>query len=339
MMKYLLPLCFLLLAASCSEWDTDAVGTSFTPANSQVRAFTHLVFVEYQESEVRVWGPSADEVETSVEGMHITLQNMSDSLALFVYGYPATADTLGVADGSLTVESSRPYALYLSGLSLRSQAGAVLTSRGAGTCHIVLGASSRNHLYGQVAIDGPMTLSGTGLLTVEHTSDGVIAQSLQCQYGVSVSVTSHQGNGIRLTDGTMRISQGTWVIDAAQTALTSPDSIILLNGTYRGTALQGPFLSAGNGVMLRKPNLMAAAACISELADSAYVALRYDSVQSVWQQQLADITLMADTTYSVLRNSSTSATEKFTPHQTLADPYFLITDGRVLSVDTLHIVK
>jgi len=37
----LLPL-LLVLLASCSEWDTDSLGTSFTPANSVVRVYNNL---------------------------------------------------------------------------------------------------------------------------------------------------------------------------------------------------------------------------------------------------------------------------------------------------------
>ena len=82
-----------------------------------------------------------------------------------------------------------------------------------------------------------------------------------------------------------------------------------------------------------------ASAWSNNVLDSLAVAARYDSVQSVWEEQVDTLTLQADTTYTIRRNSSTSSVATFTPRQTLTGPYILVTNGTVLASDTLHFSK
>ena len=332
-------LLLLVLLAACSEWDTDSVGTSFTPANSVVRVYNNLVYIEYAAPEARVWGPAANDVTATISGGHVNIRSEAQNVAYFVYGYPASADTLGTSDGSLTIESRTSYALYLEGLSLRSQDGPVFQSPGNDDCHIVLSRNAINHLYGPIQVAGNLTLSGAGTLTVDSRSTCITAATLQCQYGVKVSLNSTQGDGIYLTEGILRATDGTWNINAGHSAICSTDSILIFGGTWRGTALQGSFLEAKAPVVLQKPDMIAASAWGNNIIDSLAVAARYDSVQSVWEEQVDTLTLMADTTYTIRRNSSTSSVGRFTPHQTLVGPYVLVTNGTVLSSDTLYFSK
>ena len=332
-------LCALLCLCStaCSEWNTDTLGTSFTPANSVVRVYNNLVYVEFALPQARVWGPAAADVTATIDGCHVSIQSEQQNVAYFVYGHPAgSADSLGVADGSLSIQSRSSYALYLEGLSLRSQQGPVLESLGSDDCHIVLSTNSVNHLYGSVNIGGDLSLSGTGTLTVESASTSITARRLHCQYAVKLSVTSTEGDGIVVTDGVMRAVSGTWHIDARRNAISSSDSILIFGGTWRGTALEGAFLDARAPVVLQKPNMLVASAWSNNPLDSMAVAARYDSVQSVWEEQVDTLTLMADTTYTIRRNSVLSSVATFTPRQTLQGPYILVTDGTVLATDTLY---
>ena len=330
-------LLFVFLLASCSEWDTDSLGTSFTPANSVVRIYNNLVYVEYANAQARVWGPAADQVNSTTDGSHVTIRSEAQNVAYFVYGY--NTDSLGTSDGSLTIESRASYALYLEGLSLRSQQGPVFQSTGNDDCHIVLSKNTVNHLYGAIQVGGRLTLSGSGALFVDSQPTSITATMLQCQYAVKVNVTSTQGDGIHLTEGLMRATDGTWNINAARNAICSADSILIFGGTWRGTAREGSFLDAKAPVVLQKPNMIVASAWSNNVLDSLAVAARYDSVQSVWEEQVDTLTLQADTTYTIRRNSSTSSVATFTPRQTLTGPYILVTNGTVLASDTLHFSK
>jgi hypothetical protein len=328
----------LLLLPSCSDWNTDTLGSSFTPANSVVRVYNNLVFVEYTAEKPRVWGPASDDISYTNEGNHLSIQSDAQNVAYFVYGY-AASDTLNVSESSLSIQSKASYALYLEGVSLRSQDRPVFQSPGNDECHIVLSTNSVNHLYGAVKVGGNMSLSGTGTLTIDCDSTCITAGMLQCQYAVKVNINSAYGDGIYLSNGVMRSTNGTWNINAGHSGICSNDSILIFGGTYRGTALEGAFLDAKAPVVLQKPDMIVASAWGNNPLDSVAVAYRYDSVQSVWEEQVDTLTLMADTTYTIRRNSSTSSAGKFTPHQTLVGPYVLVTNGTVLRTDTLHFSK
>lgn len=327
----LLVVCGLASLFSCSEWDTDSLGSKFVPANSQVRAFTHQVFVEYSAEEARVWGPSVHEVTATVDGLNVSLENASDSLALFVYGYTAPSDA------TLRIRSSLPYALYLNGLSLHTDHGPALRCEGPAPCYIVAPIKSRNQLYGSVEVEGPLYLTGRGSIAISSRATALTAASLQCQYGLTIDIDSQEGDGIRL-DGPMRSTMGTWTINAAGNGIVSPDSIVLLGGTYQGVAADGSFLEAGNGVMVRCPKLTAAAGWNSNVVDSALVALRYDSVQYVWQASIDTLTIEADSTYQIYQNRAKTPFASLRAARTIAQPWFLICNSAITSVDTLHFI-
>ena len=324
----------LSLFASCSEWDTDSLGSDFVPANSQVRAFTHLVYVEYTPEGARVWGPSSHEVTATIDGLHVSIENASDSLALFAYGYPAAKDTLALTDASLSVQSPRAYALYLGGLALRSLGKRpVIESQGQAPCYLVMPQGSVNDLFGCVRIDGPAYLTGKGSLTINNTATCLTAATLQCQYDVKMTLNSEEGDGISLA-GPMRSSLGTWTINAGRNGITTPDSIVLMAGTYQGWAVDGAFLDAAHGVLSRRATLMAASGWSNNIVDSAYVVQRYDSLQAIWQEQVE--TLLPDTTYLLYRNGAYREFAKFSTHRELQEPWFLLSNTTVFSTDTVH---
>lgn len=341
---HLLALCCAVWSlASCSEWDTDTLGQSFVPANSQVRTFTHLVYVEYSLDGVRVWGPAASEVTATFDGHHAHIVNTSDSLALFAYGYPdakgkdEAKDSNAIPiDASLTIDSPVPYALYLGGLSLHSQSRPVIHSVGQQPCYMVLPNGSNNQFKGQILVDGPLHLTGRGKLSIDSRGTCLQAQSLQCQYNVSVSLQSTEGDGIELTGGPMRSTLGTWTIHAAHHGVTSPDSIVLIAGTYQGSAATGAFFDARRGTLSRRPTLLAAAMLQSQLHDTAYVAQRFDSVQPFWQQQVDTLQLQAATAYKVFRNSEKREFTSFTAHSSLSRPWMLISNATLLPSDTVY---
>lgn len=332
-------LCGLLAAAvcspSCSEWDTDTLGQRFVPANSQVRQFTHLVYVDFTSLPASVWGPGSAEVTANIDGRHVEVCNEGDSLALFAYGYPSEPDTSAVAVGSLTVLSSRPYALYLGGLTLHSSDGPAISSRGGGACHVVLPRGSRNQLFGPMEVDGPLHVTGRGALDIHSRPTCLTAASLQCQYDVSVTLCSAEGHGISL-QGPMRSTLGTWSIDAAGQGVTSADSIVLYAGTYQGTAAGGPFLTAHSGVYLRRPQLIAACGERTHYLDSALVAQRYDSVQSVWQESLPALTLTADSLYGLFRQGETTPLARLRPRHPLPQPWVIFSGSALRYSDTLR---
>lgn len=327
------------MLASCSEWNTDTLGHKFWPANSQVRNFTHLAYLEYSADGARLWGAAADELTVRIEGHHVEIRNNSDSLALLVYGYPDAKTQSGtLSDASLVIHSRVPYALYLNGLALSSKSTAVISSQGEGECHIVLPKKAQNTLNGAgqgMCMDCPVNLTGQGSLVVNSDETCITAASLRCQYGVSVTLNSASGDGICLLNGTMRSTQGTWTINAGGDGIITPDSIVLYAGTYQGMAINGSFLNAHSGVFVRRPQLMAVAARSSQVLDSAYVAQRYDSVQSLWQGHLSETAFMADTTYYIFRNSEVNNLGKLTLSQDIKAPWFMMSDGKVLAKDTL----
>lgn len=324
--------------SACSEWNTESLGSKFVPSNSQVRAFTHLVYVEYTADGARVWGPAAGEVTASVNDLHVAIDNTGDSLAIFAYGYPAAKDTLALVDATLSVKSPSAYALYMGGLSLRGQSGPVFESVGDAPCYVVLPQGSKNQLYGHVEIGGPLYVTGRGALTIDAQSTCLTAASLQCQYGVTVTINSAEGDGIALS-GPMRSSQGTWTINARQHAVTSPDSIVLIAGTYKGTAEQGAFFHAGDGVVVRRPTLMTASNSSSHIIDSTLLAMRYDSIQPIWEACIDTLNFEADSTYNIYVNQAKTSSRKFVPQRSVAKPWFLVSDGVILSSDTLHFVR
>lgn len=234
-------LCFCLaLLAGCEDYDTDSLGNRFRPHNSLVSRFVHPVYIEYQVGEVRVWGREADVacVDARIEGAHLSLDVLADSLALFVYGN-AMGDTLPKNNASLRIESDCDYALYLEGLKLYSTHGPCLSCQGQGTCYLVLVNNSRSVFIdadyqdvphhdganGCLEFGCPLIFDGVGTLSVESQADtwydADYADSVRvhallsdygvlCNYGAKVDLRTHSGSAIYTDGGEVKLVKGTW---------------------------------------------------------------------------------------------------------------------------------
>lgn len=338
------------LALSCSEYDTNSIGSNFLPVNSQVRSFTHLVYVEYTSDGARVWGPYKDQVDVQIDDKTVRLQNTADSLVIIAYGYPSKYGS--DMHESLTITSSRPYALYLSGLYLNSLHGPALSCLGQGNCYIVLPEKSQNELNafqfsdtsdGCIYAEGQLIFGGTGKLLVRNhaqlESSGVThaisAAGLLCQYKVNVTLESLSGDGIHVRKS-MRNSLGVWDITALRHGISAGDSIVLFDGTFTGSAAEGAFLLTDAGTALRMPKVTVASAWASDIMDSLATTALFDSVQAVWQEQFFDFVIEADSTY-LLKDTlgAKVATLKFS--QSVPSPYVLISDGKTKSDAELQI--
>ena len=359
-LTFLFPVIMLLSAivaghlASCSEYDTDSVGGGFIPVNSQVRSFTHLVYVEYSTTDVRIWGPCKDEVTANVDGLHVSLQCDVDSLTIIAYGYPATADR--DLNGSLQIHSDRSYALYLNGLALSSNGRPTISCLGRGLCYIVLPEKSKNKLLAigkapEGAADGclyaesQILLGGTGDLEVSNQMAPAIGQyahaisaaGLQCQYKVSVTAEAPYGDGIHVVHS-MLSSLGTWQVTAGRNGISAGDSIVLYAGTYTGTAADGAFLRTDMGAAIRMPQVTVASGIASDIMDSLAMTAMFDSIQSVWQASFFNFVMEADTTYNLVDSAGTKVASIVSPH-TIPSPYVLISDGKIMSDADLQIVQ
>ena len=356
----LLTLVLLSVAAatglmSCSQYDTDTVGSKFTPANSQVRAYTHLVYVEYSPTEARVWGPCRNEVDATVDGLHVRLNNHSDSLVVVAYGYAASHKP--IPSGSLTIDSDHSYALYLSGLTLSCEEGPAINSLGTGTCFMVLPEKSKNMLKSlhmsnarsddaTITMQGTMVLGGTGRLSICNSTPaaestvlthGISAGSLHCQYDVKVDIESQPGDGIHVRHS-MLSSMGTWQIRANRHGVSVGDSLVLYGGTYTGAAFDGAYLFAPQGAALRMPKVTATSGWGSDIMDSLAVVEMFDSVQAVWQDQFEHVTFKADSTYQLYDTAGVKVAD-VKSYYSIPDPFVLISDGKLFSDRELSLQK
>lgn len=248
MKKYgyiLLSLILLLQTLSaCSEFDTHSLGQKFNPYNSFVTKFRQLVYVEYKDGVAEVWGPCANRVEVNIESeSHVSIKSDLDSLVVVAYGF-AAHDTirdvkdktivLGVVDyhGDLSIESNKPYALYLTGLQLNSETGTALYCKGSGDCFLVLTDKANNILNGACEFDGPLLFDGKGSLTINTTDrDALVARKgLTCGYPISANLRSREGNALSVKGGELKIADGKWNIQSGAKAILSADQTVVING-------------------------------------------------------------------------------------------------------------
>lgn len=366
--KNSISLIFLLLLSvltaglwtSCEKYNSESVGSNFYPANSLVRLFTHPVYVEFSQEGARVWGPYTDEVDFSVDGTHVSLKNGSDSLALFVYGFPAAADSTDTTDGGLVIESDRNYALYINKLILRSQQQPTLSTKGRGTCYMVLPKNTKNYVYAVSApsafdFSGNLVITGEGELTV--TNDAALHRpngeplatapvaleargGLLCQYDIKLTFSCPDGDAVRVSNGPMRSSSGTWKFVSGQNALSNlSDSIVLIAGTYSGVAHEGKFIQNRIGAVIRQASVQGLSGQSSDLLDTLQLHQHYDSTLVTLQQHFDTVTVMADSTLAIARQHTTNSIATFTPHFQMKAPWVLLSHNSLLPNDTLIVVK
>lgn len=352
----LLSLLTLGLWSSCEKYNSESVGSTFYPANSMVRTFTHPVYVEFSSAEVRVWGPYLQEVDYSIDGTQVSLTNSSDSLALFVYGYPAAGDSAAATNCNLTIESNKNFALYINKLIMRSQQQPAIKSIGKGNCYMVIPKSSKNEIYAVAAPSaiehhGALFLTGEGELILSNDSTpyqrplpyvpvALEAQGgLYCQYDLKLTLQCSEGDAMRVAGGPIRSSLGTWKFEAGQHAISNPsDSIVLIAGTYTGIARHGKFFDNSIGTVIRQAKVEALSGLASDVLDTLSLHQHYDSTYVSLQQQITYLA-EADSTFSVAKKNETSSLAKFTPHYTMSSPWVLLTNGSLQASDTLVVLK
>lgn len=342
---------------SCEKYNSESVGSTFFPSNSMVRLYTHPVYVEFSQEEARVWGPYTNEVEASVDGTHVTLHNSSDSLALFIYGYPATQDSTATTDCNIRIESDRNFALYINKLDICSQQQPVVQSVGQGTCYLVVPKGSKNRLYSVAAPaviehHGSLVLTGEGELSLINDApyrrpiDNPVLPAalsveggLYCQSELKLSLSCPDGDAIRVSDGPMRSSQGTWMFDAGQNVISNlSDSIVLIAGTYTGVAREGKFFENALGTVIRQAKVEGISALASDILDTLILHYYYDSTFVTLQQHFDSITAQADSALNIAVKRNGSSIASFKPRYTVKSPWVVLTNPQLEYRDTLIVL-
>ena len=323
----------LVAMVSCDEYDTNVMGEKFFPYNSLVTKFRQLVYVEYKDGKARVWGPYAEKVEYDVDGSHVSIKSDLDSLVVFAFGY-AMSDSVNSFEGDLSVNSARPYALYLGNLSLESESGTAIKSTGVSDCYIVLPDKSKNQLKGALNVAGALILDGKGALDIKTGQNTALVASggLTCSYNVSISIASESGNGVHVENSDLKIADGNWTIKAGNDAISNASGSVILNGgKIYGHSKNGSFVMSpiDKGLVAHHTSCIAVSARASVLAEEAR--------QFIWQAQVDTLSLQADSTFTINRTPSTSKTEKefakFTPAFDYKTPWVLISDSTLIETD------
>lgn len=347
---------------ACSQYDTDVLGEGFTPLNGLVGSYTHLVYVEYDGGgRVRLWGTHANEVEWEADGARLTIRSRRDSMAYFVYGN-ALGDTLLPLNGQLRIESDRSFALYLNGLYLHSKRGPAVWCQTDEPVYLVLPAKSQNRLYseqfeteydadgyvteadGTLFTRGPLTLDGTGSLTIVNSApvryatellDSVASHAiyamggLSCAYAVNADLTSHYGDAIHVADADVQISDGTWRLTAGRHGICNLEGSVKLNGgTLYGTAL-GRFVSNPDGFLTYASTCIAASALPSAIGATQ---------QFIWQERIDTLSLRTDSVLTITSTTtSTTTVGKLRPAFDIERPWLLLSTPTLAEADMIRI--
>lgn len=222
------------LFSACEKYNTDVVGTSFYPANSLVSRFTHPVYVEYSDSDVRIWGPYQHEVASQNSGTDLTITTMSDSIALIVYGY-SRPDSLTTHDSSLRIITDQDVAVYLNNVSMRSSTGMPFEVECPSSVitYLVIPAKSVNRFHdtdtipsphcGCISVGGELYFTGIGQLNASSVCGNAISSvgTMVCNYATSVNASTVMGSALSTEGADIRLIKGTWKLYA-----DDPDAII-----------------------------------------------------------------------------------------------------------------
>ena len=247
----------------CDDYDTDVVGTAFSPYNSLVSRFTYPVFVEFRGGGVRVWGPNAHLVSQQRNGARITITSDNDSLALVVYGN-AVGDSVKPLDGQLRVEMEHDFALYLKGLYLHSAKGpAIEVQADEANCYLVVTNSSTNVLSdsvyetqyadghiqeadGCLYVSGMLYFDGKGTLTLNNRAlprwdsdwnDSIYTHAIYarggliCNYALTANLTSLYGDAIHTGGSQVRLLKGTWNLYPGRDTINTEGAPVIIGDT------------------------------------------------------------------------------------------------------------
>lgn len=350
---------------SCSEWNTNSVGSKFTPANSQVRNFRRQVFVEYGPHHASVWGEAADLVESEVDGGHVRLKFEKDSIAIFVYGY-TTADTTQIGgDASLTIQARTKtgYALYLSGTSIYNPHGPAIQSLGTDQCFIVLPSNSRNVLTtidmkdatgnanACLYCEGPLQISGSGTLDIKNLTttanigNAISAGAFGCSYNITANVKAASGYAIQAKQE-VAISSGKWDLSSGLSNIKG-SNVLLISGSFNANCQRGSFVETKDKysvpAILRNPTVTALASNYSYLADSITMASLGYIADSLYypKQYKADFEFKKDSTYTIhyRRDSVEKQLTTFKASANLSDGYLLISTSSLKNRDEVFVTE
>ena len=337
-LKYLIFLVSLIVGVSvvsCDKYDTIVVGQAFAPYNSLVTKYRQLVYIEFRNGNARVWGPCADLVESSVDDSHVTLSSSLDSLVVFAYGY-AVKDRDLVYKGNISINSSRPYALYLNDLVLSSDDGPAIQSIGTSDCYLVLPNKTLNKLYGSIVFSGPVIVDGEGTLSVDGENATALEarNGITCSYPVEMSLTSRSADGIHADNGNIKIADGTWTIAASRHAFsTSAGQVILNGGKVYASAQMGRIVSSPESMgLVANSALCVGMSALESVIDDT------EMHQFILQAQLPDtMSFEADSVVAILRDPNFSGKPvrlaTYTPAYSFRAPWFLVTDSLLSEVD------
>ena len=248
----------LLALSGCDDYNTNVIGTAFSPVNSLVSPFVHAVYVEYREGGVRIWGPDADLVTASADGARLSLSSTDDSLALIVYGN-AVGDTLMPLHGQLSISIDRDFALYLNGLKLHSRLGpAIEVQSPEHICYLVLPKGSQNvlsdSLYvtqyrdgsileadGCLYVSGQLYFDGAGSLTLNNVAaprfDADLGDTIRthalyacggviCNYAITASLSSRYGDAIHTSGSEVKLVKGTWHLYPGRDTINTEEATV-----------------------------------------------------------------------------------------------------------------
>lgn len=251
-------LLFIAVCMACSEYNTDVLGDNFKPANSLVSRYTHAVYLEFREGEVRAWGPYCDDIILTADGAHASITSTSDSLCIIAYG-DAMGDSLATYHGQLSICSQHDYALYLNGLKLFSDNGPAIESQTSARCILVVCNGSKNTLQdtcytarigsegaveafdGCLFVRGQLVFDGTGELNIYSNAlaryDAVLGDSVYqhaiyasggmiCNYSVKGNLYASSGDAIHTLGTEVNLVKGTWKLYPSHLGINSEDGLI-----------------------------------------------------------------------------------------------------------------
>lgn len=363
---YIITILTLLTSwVSCSEWDTNSVGMKFVPANSQVRNFRRLVYVEYGPHSASVWGEASDLVETSIEGNHVSLSFSKDSIAVFVYGF-TTADTTAVGgDASLSIRANTKtgYALYLSNTSIYNPHGPAIQSLGNNPCYIVLPSGSRNKLTSAdmddasgnanacLYCEGPLQISGTGTLNIHNQShnaklsNAISSVGLACSHNINANIIAEAGYAI-FSQNDVVISSGKWEMLSYLSNIKA-SSVTLTSGTFNAQCQKGSFIETRDKydvpAILRSPTITSLAQSYTTYADSALMCGIGFLADSLYypKQYKPDFEFKKDSTYTIyyLRDSTQQKLTTFKPKANLPEGYLLFSNSTLNNRDEILVTE
>lgn len=338
-LKYIVFFVIVLLSASivsCDKYDTIVVGQEFAPYNSLVTKFRQLVYIEFSNGKARVWGPCANRVESSIDNSRVSIKSDLDSLVVFAYGF-AAQNREADFDGNITIDSSKPYAIYLNGLTLNSDEGQAIQSLGTGDCYLVLPQKSNNVLIGGASFNGSLIIDGEGQLIIHGLSNAALSAygPITCSFPVDLILSSLDSDGIHSDNGNIKIAEGIWHINAARNAFSTPNGQVILNGgQVYASAEAGSIVSspAGKGLLASDVSCIGISAKPSPLETE-------NARQFVWQAEMKNLELNADSLVriSVDHNFSGDTVNlmSHTPGYIFQSPWILISNPSLSETDDL----